>query len=355
MKFTISKSILENILINMQPFLEKKDTSQITSHIYIESNNENVTFKSTDHEIGLVIQTREVRIESDGKITANGKKLLDMIRSLKNENVILEEENGILYILQNRSKYELNTYNANEYPSFPNIEDKPKIEIDSTLLIQSLKKITPAIDTNNPKYELNGALININENKIAFVSTDTRRLALVTVDNNSSDELSVIIPKKAILEIQKLFFNNIEIYYDKTYLIIKNEQFFFFTKLINGNYPDYTRIIPKDINKKFKLPKSKIIEAIKQIMIVSSEIKITFLPNSIKFESMSKDGFVALTEIEHQNDTEDEIILAVHNKYILDFLSQITTSDFEILINKSNLPFMLKSEDFLTIIMPISI
>ncbi len=85
-------------------------------------------------------------------------------------------------------------------------------------MIESLKKITPAADTNNPKFELNGALIDIKTNQINFVATDTRRLALVHIDNQNEEELSIIVPKKAIIEIQKLIPDNIEIYYDNTHL-----------------------------------------------------------------------------------------------------------------------------------------
>ena len=126
----------------------------------------------------------------------------------------------MLHIQQQQSNFKLPTFNANEFPEFPGIDAKPKINLDSQKLISSLKKITPAIDNNNPKCELNGALIDISASMISIVSTDTRRLALVEIENNSSEALSLIIPKKAIIEIQKLFFNEIEIFYDNTHLII---------------------------------------------------------------------------------------------------------------------------------------
>ncbi|MFA5427282.1 MAG: DNA polymerase III subunit beta, partial [Sulfurimonas sp.] len=219
MKITIQKSIIENILIHSQPFLEKKDTSQITSHVLIDASNSKLTIKATDYEIGLQIYTDNVNIIEDGTVTSNGKKLLDIIKILKDGNINLEVKNDMLYISQSNSNFKLPTFSYKEFPIFPTYEGKPQISINSHSLIESLKKVTPAIDTNNPKFELNGALIDIKNNNINFASTDTRRLAVVSIENQNNSELSIIIPKKAIIEIQKLFFDNIELYYDETSLI----------------------------------------------------------------------------------------------------------------------------------------
>lgn len=355
MKITIGKSILENILLASQSFLEKKDTSQITSHVYIKVENSILTLKATDYEIGLHVRIDQVHALEDGEVTANGKKLLDIIRILKDKEVTLETKNETLHITQANSKFKLPTFLSNEFPAFPEYENKPKISIDSHTLIESLKKITPAIDSNNPKFELNGALIDIKNESISFVSTDTRRLALVTIANATENELSLIIPKKAIIEIQKLFFDNIEIYYDNTYLIIHSNQYTFFTKLINGKFPDYSRIIPKEIAKTIVLPKSIIIDSIKQITTISNDMKITLFKETITFESLSNDNIEAKTEITHETNFEEAFVIAVNSRYILDFLSQIDSQEFEIGFNNSNLPFTLSNNNFKTIVMPIVI
>jgi len=355
MKIIISKSILENILIHAGPFLEKKDTSQITSHIYLNASNTHLTIKATDYEIGFLISIDNINIIQDGTITANGKKFLDIVRILKDGDITLELINNILHISQANSKFKLPTFNYKEFPEFPQYNDKSKIKIDSQLLIDSLKKITPAIDTNNPKFELNGALMDIQKDIINFASTDTRRLAVVTLNNHNEDELSIIFPKKAIVEIQKLFFDNIEIYYDETNLIIISEQYTFFTKLINGKFPPYARIIPQETKINFILPKAKMIESIKQITTISTDVKITFYQNQIIFESLSDDNIEAKTAIEFPTNLEEPYSLAVNSRYLLDFLNVINSSEFSIGLNESNLPFILNESNFKTVIMPIVI
>jgi DNA polymerase-3 subunit beta len=355
MKLTIQKSIIENILIHASPFLEKKDTSQITSHIYLNASNSNLTIKATDYEIGLIVNTNKINIIEDGSITANGKKFLDIVKILKNGEINLELKNDILYISQAHSKFKLPTFSSNDFPQFPSYENKPRITIESHSLIESLKKITPAIDTNNPKFELNGALIDIKSNSISFVSTDTRRLAVVNINKQSTDELTIILPKKAIVEIQKLFFDDIELYYDETNLILNSSQYTFFTKLINGKFPEYSRIIPKEITNNLILPKALMIESIKQITTISSDVKITFMDKSIIFESLSDDNIEAKTEIPFSTGFNEAFSIAINSKYLLDFLNVIDTSEFTIGLNENNLPFILSDENFRTVVMPIII
>ena len=232
MKISISKSILENILIHSQAFLEKKDSSQINSHLLLKSDSISLIVKATDYEIGLETKTDQVSVDDIGQATANGKKLLDIVKNLRDENVNLETKSNDLLIYQGTTNFKLPMFDAKEFPPFPFEKTLPNINIDTNILINSLKKITPSTDSNNPKFELNGACIDIKKDTINFVSTDTRRLAIINFDNNTEDELELIVPKKAIIEIQKLFLDNTNISYDETHLIITSDHFKFFTKLI---------------------------------------------------------------------------------------------------------------------------
>ena len=353
MKIRANKQIIESILINLQPFLEKKDASQITSHILFKTENDKCIVKATDSEIGLKIVTNNILIDIEGSFTANGKKLLDIIRILKDDEIILEILDNTLIIKQKNSKFKLPTFDSNAYPNFPSIENKPQITLDSLALIQNLKKISPSIDTNNPKFELNGALINIKSDSTDLVGTDTRRLAIASIPGNNSEALSLIVPKKAILEIQKLFLDQIDIFFDETNLIISNENYFFYTRLINGKFPDYQRIVPTSTKHQITLPKKEMIDAIKMITTISQEIKMILLSDTIIFESLSADNVEAKTELEINTNLVDKFELSFNSKYILDFISQVTKNEFQIEFNEPSLPFIVKDDNFITIIMPI--
>ena len=353
MNISINKNVLENMLINSLSFLDKKDSSQITSHVLLNAHDGLLTLKATDFEIGLSMETKNVNIALPGVATANGKKLLDIIKILKDDEVILKVESDFLHIKQNRSKFKLPMFNANEYPDFPSIDAKAKFEIEPMKFLHAIKKITPSIDTNNPKYELNGALIDINQEKINFVSTDTRRLAVVTLDQSGSEDLSIIIPKKAISEVQKLFFDEMNIFYDENTMIVKSENFTFFTKLINGKFPDYSRIIPNEKKYELTLNRDMMIDHLKQVSTISQELKLTFRNDAIVFESLNEENIEARTQLDFISNLTEDIVLAVNSKYILDFLTHIEKNEFKLRYNDSTLPFMLECDEFITVIMPI--
>jgi DNA polymerase-3 subunit beta len=353
MKLKIQKNLIERVIINMQHFLEKRDATLITSHIYIEANRGITTIKATDREIGLEIKIDNFEIVKDGKTTANGKKLLDIIKILKNEDEItLEAIEDYLYIYQDRSKFKLSTFNPEKFPKFPNTDNKAKIEIDSTKIIQGLKYILPSIDSNNPKFQLNGALIDIKKEHTNIVGTDTKRLSIFQIENRAEKEISIIIPKKASMEIQKIFNQNIEFFYDKTDIILKQNNIYMFSRLINGDYPDYNRVVPKEFKTQIKLPKKEFIEAIKMISSISTEIQILFKKESIIIQSISPTNTEAKTEIPIKTPLE-EFILNANSRYILDFLNQIEGDYFKIGLNENIKPFVLKDKQFITVIMPI--
>ena len=352
MRFVITKTVFENIISSMQPFLEKKDSSAITSHIYLEVINSKLILKATDYEIGLESYVNDINEVEDGKATVNGNNLLGIIKRLKNDEISIETLTNNLIIKQKRSTFKLPMYDPNEYPNLATQKDLKNLDISTPNLITSIRKITPAIDNNNPKFELNGALIDIKNSKINFVATDTRRLAISYLQNISNDECQFIIPKKAIIEIQKLFLDEAKISYDDTNLVVETENQKFFTKLINGKFPDYERIIPTNLKFNLTLPKNQLVESIKLVTSLFSNIKVTFKPNCIVFESLDEDT-ESKTQLDIDLNINEEFYLAVNAKYILDFLSMSNNENVTVGFNESNLPFYLEDEKFYTIVMPI--
>ncbi|ASM39280.1 DNA polymerase III subunit beta [Campylobacter sp. RM12327] len=353
MRVKINKNSLESIVTNTKTYLEKKDISSITSHIFLSANNGVLNVKATDYEIGLTYKQKNLTIIDEGEATANGRKLLSIISSLKDGDVTLETVQNYLYIKQNNSKYKLPMFKAEDFPKFPDIQNKNKFEIDSSILSRSLKKIVPCVDTNNHKFELNGALVDIKNDHINLVGTDTRRLGIYRIDTQTDKEFSIIIPKKAILEIQKLFYDKIEIYYDENTLIAVSDNFEFFTKLINGKFPDYARVVPKEIKTRIRLNRDMMIEGMKTISILSEQMKLTFAPNEIVFESIIEDNSEARTSIEFQTGVSENISICLKNRYLLDFLGSIEESEFDIELNSQETAFLVVCGNLKTVIMPI--
>ena len=328
MKLSISKTPFEIILSNFQSFLEKRDISQITSHIYFECVNNTLILKATDYEIAIQSQI-EVQMQEEGKATANGRDILNFIKNLKEGDVTLETQDDLLIIKQGRSKSSLQMFNVHEFPNLPEFSQSQQINIESHKFLSSIKKINSTAETNNAKFELNGAFLDIKEYSINFVATDTRRLAIVKYDTQGINTLSLIIPKRAMNEIQKLFVDNIEIFFNATYIIIKSPTYLFFSKVINAKYPDYEKIIPKSFKNTLKLPKDKFIE------------------------SISDRNHKASTQIDIQTGMQEEFTFGVDSKNITDFLAQVDSAEFTMALNEQNSPLTLIDNNFSTIIMPI--
>ena len=350
MHIKIQKPVFESIVNQVVPFTEKKDNTQITSHVLIIADDD-LILKATDKEIGIKIKTQAEILEK-GKVTINAKKLNDIIKALQNKEIEIKTEGDNIIIHQDTSIYKLSTFNADEFPEFPNPNDLNRLEIENEEFIDAIKKIFPVIDNNNPKYELNGALFDIKE-KTNFVSTDTRRLA-VYYSNGKGKEAKIIVPKRSISEIKRIFNEEMKIFYDDVYLILKNENILFFTKLINGTYPAYEKIIPQNFKYEITLPKNEFLSHLRQISIISNEVKITIKKDSIIFESFSDETIQAKTSFSINTDI-DEFKFAVNSKYLIDFLNNINSDNFILCLNEPNIPFALKENNFITIVMPLNI
>ena len=138
-------------------------------------------------------------------------------------------------------------------------------------------------------------------------------------------------------------------------LYIGSLYFEFFTKLINGKFPDYERVIPKDIAIRFELSRDKMVEGIKTISMLSDQMKITFSKESITFESIIEDNSEAKTMIEFQTGLEEDISINVKNRNLIDFLQSIEDEKFEFGFKDKNLPFVVSSKELLTVISPLNI
>ena len=354
MKLSINKNTLESAIMLCNAYVEKKDITAINSHFLFEASEDKLIIKATDYEIGLTYKIKKINIERQGFATVNAKNMIDMIKNLNNEDLILETIDSSLFIRQKNTKYKLSMFDHEDFPKFPNTNDKNKLDIDSNDLSRSLKKIFPAIDNQNPKYSLNGALIDIKNDKINFVGSDTKRLAIYTLEKTNDKELAISIPKKAISEMQKLFYEKIEIFYDENILIAKNENFEFYTKLINDKFPDYEKAIPKSLNTNLVLNTEEFINSLKIMNVVAKKIKVNFSKNKISFEgSGDNNSAEAKTEIQREIDTKEDFSLNIQVEFFMDFLNSIETEEFELKINEPNLAFILSSQELKTIVMPV--
>jgi len=359
----ISKKQLEKALSTVSPFLDKKNSDSAVSNYLLQAVGDDLIIKATDVTSGLSVKVSEdVIIEREGETTADGKKFLSIVKGLKNDKTItLEIQDEDLLVKQGRSRFKIKTMDSDDFIKFPLKDGKSSITFNSEILHSAFKRILPAVDPNNPKYELNGGLIDIQGGQVNFVATDTKRLAVVQekIEIAGIDELQLILPKHSLTEITKLFFGDITLFYDEEFIIIKSDDTFFFSKLIGGTYPNYKKILPTEINYEFKLPKDEVVDAIKLVSNVNSEVKFTITNKTFKMETLVDGTLNAEAETEFEFNSSlsegDEVKIGLNSRYLQDFISLIDDSSFKLSINQPERPFLVESENFKTVIMPISI
>lgn len=369
MKIEINKSIIESTISSIQPFIEKRDSTSITSCILIQVKDKELILKATDYEIGIIAKLNCDSVEGDDTLAINGKKLLDSLKALKDDKITLEKKDygdkgEKLEIKQGKSTIKLPSFIGDNFPTFPENYKSSKLNILSKNLIESLKKLLPVIEINNPRAEYRNALIDIKDYKFNFVATDTKRLEIISFTNQSVEKFNFMFPKKAILEVQKLFSEDADIYFNDKNIVIENEKFTFWTKIPNGNFIDYDKVVPKDIKHRIHIDKDKIIEALRIINAIWFQAKLTFSKDKISFEVVYNDkDFNATAEIDLDKELNKEFIeslgdesfsITLNSKHILDFVAHINTQTFEFGINENiNSAHTLKSDNFLLTFMPI--
>jgi len=358
MKFTIDKTDLDRALSSLSPFLDKRGDS-LTSNFFLTVKDDSLTIKATNLKIGLSVRIDSILVEREGRVLVDGTRLLQVFKPLKRDNVTLEQIGNELIVKQGKSKLVVKTHsNTDGFYKFPTIEDMSRLPFNGELLREGFDNIIPSIDGNSPKYELTGGLISILDNKINFVSTDTKRLTVVeeSISEDATD-LELIIPRPAIVEIPKLFDGDIEFIYNEEFVIIESRDKFFFTKLVSGKYPNWKRIVPTQLKYNFTFQKNEMMENLKLLSSITSEVKVTLDKNRISFETLDYSNLnsKAETSIDINLEIEETLEFGANSRFIIDFLNSIDDDSFKLGFNEVNRPFILQSKNLKTVIMPINL
>ena len=354
MKISIQKNILEKILINSQSFTEKRDLTQITSHLLMQVQNNTLTVKATDYEIGLQTVLYNIDNTEEGTSTANSKKFADIVKNLKDDIVHIYTEEQFLVIEQGNAQFKIPTFIAGEFPKFPTIKPTEQIHLENTTLSEQIKMASPSADNNNPKHELNAILLDLQDTKYLVVSTDTKRLSLISCQEAPKLTQKAIISKKSALEIQKILNNESKIFINKSHFIIENTNTTFFTKLMSGEYPRYEAIIPGELKYKIELPRQEILDNLHMIASLSNTVTISIHSNGIQFttgqdaQSQAKIDLAINTNIAN-------FLMHANVKYFIDFLNVTKNNTFFMELDEENSPFVLASDNHKTVIMPVII
>lgn len=273
--------------------------------------------------------------DSDFKaFSIDGKRLLTTLKAAKTDEVSIEIHAEHIVIKSGRSKVKIETM-ANTQTI--EIQSGNGSSFDFSSQIGGFEQILHAVDTNNPKFELNGAFLQIKNGVFCIVSTDAKRLAVVTTETTLNDK-EVIIPKSGIQTIVKLFKGfNISAEIESTNLSVHTDGISFSTKLINGKFPEWQRIVPQTLTQRITVDRYRLSELLKEASLFDSSVSITIRNGEITIKD-----FEGNTEVvDTVSDTNANIVFGINSRVLLDFLASYNEDNVQIGFNGPNLPIML--------------
>ena len=364
MHFKIEKEVFLKALSQVQGIIEKKHTIPILANVHINAKNGELTLTATDLEIG-VRTIFSTQIVDDGKVTVSAKKLFEIIRELPNKEITFKsKENCWIEINCGKSVFNLVGLSSDEYPKFPEIKSDNLLNISSITLNEMIDKTIFSISNDETKYNLNGIFIKYENNKLSMISTDGHRLSYShtdTTENFAFFENGLILPKKGIYELRKIISKdneNLKIGVIDNNFIVIDEKTVLIMRLVDGEFPDYRRVIPEKCATTSIINKDEFFHALKRISILSSEktkgIKISLEKNRAILTSSNSDLGDAREEIDITY-SGPEIAIGFNSRYILDILQAIEEDFIEFHLKDNLSPGMIepeKNKQFISVIMP---
>ncbi|CAC9557213.1 DNA polymerase III beta subunit (EC 2.7.7.7) [uncultured Gammaproteobacteria bacterium] len=360
------KELLEPLQIIIG-VVEKKATLPILSHVLIQLKDGELTLTATDMEIELRT-LKKIQAQEEVSFTTYAKDLIDIISKLK-ENTVIEfiiEETKI-YIKVDKNSFELNTFNTQDFPSLPKIEDSEVIHIKRLVLKELIEKTSFSMGNQDIRAYLNGLYFEVDKNNIVVVATDGHRLAIgeIQLTNDLTSKKTIILPKKAILELIKILGKDVntevDIHLSDNYFHLTSDTTTIISRLIDGSFPDYTQVIPTDYENTIEINRQNFLDNLKQALIFVEErtngVKLAFKDNQINIFSHSERG-QAKTKIDVNNlDKEMEITFNIH--YLIDILEKLTTDNINMIIpngeNQSCLLNSIGDDTFQYVVMPMRV
>ncbi|MFA6921100.1 MAG: DNA polymerase III subunit beta [Gallionella sp.] len=330
----IEKEALLKPLQTVVGIVERKQTMPILSNVLIEKEFGKIRFTSTDLEIQI---STTIDAESDGDasvaITVGGKKLQEILRILPEQSkVSIDVKENRAQIKSNKSRFNLQSLPAQDFPRLSNqLSDSKKIRLSQIALKNLLASVQFAMAQQDVRYYLNGVLFVIEDDKFRAVATDGHRLAYNAISlEERSDKIEIIIPRKAIVELSKLLSDDdkeIELEFSSQQLRASFSGIELITKLIEGKFPDYQRVIPNYVNH-LSINRTLVQQALQRAAILSNEkfrgVRFVLTEKNLCIISSNSEQEEAQVEIE--TDYHGEAIdIGFNVNYLLDGLNSINT------------------------------
>lgn len=275
MKFSLSREALLNPLQLVAGVVERRQTLPILSNVLFRLEGNKLSITGTDLEVEIIGTTEVAATSEGGEVTVSARKILDICRSLPDEAAVdFASSDGKVVVTSGRSKFSLATLPANEFPSVDEGAQDVEFIVSAGMIKTLIESTSFAMAQQDVRYYLNGMLWEVTTNQLRAVATDGHRLALCDgrCDVIVEDKISAILPRKGIVELSRLLADDeVRVSIGANHIRLTGADYCFTSKLVDGAYPDYDRVVPKGGDKEVIGDREQLKQAFSRTAILSNE------------------------------------------------------------------------------------
>jgi len=365
MNFKCKKEDIEKAVLKADKITGKNFSLPVLQCVFIETKKGGVVIKSTNLDLGLEVHI-PAKIIKKGSTTIPSNLLYNFISNLnKNENVEIKEEKGNIEIISNKNRATIKTFKKEDFPSIPKIKENKKSKIKTKKLVNSLKSVWFSASTSNIKPELSSVYIRSEAGKIYFVSTDSFRLSEKSTPGNVEGEFEgILIPQKNITEIIRSFDDideEIVIFFDENQIAFKSKNIYLLSRIIDGTFPDYNQIIPKEFISEAIVLKQDVISALKISNVFTDQLnqtrfKINKKNNTFEIETQNKEYGFGKSTLKAEI-TGESLEINFNHKYVQDCFNSINSESIKFSLAGPGKPMLIQGtgdSSYRYIVMPMN-
>src|SRR5215212_119147 len=347
-----------------------RSTIQLLGGILLEAGDGSVRLSATDMEIS--VQTASpAEVEEEGRVIIPARIFNDIVRSLAAEGFSLEHDGsgGTVRLAAAQNEYRIRAYAADDFPQLPGFEAEGAFRMSGEVLVETVEKVSRSYSRDETRPVLTGILINFEDSRVRMVTTDSYRLSikeseLATTAFEGSRE--AIIPARAMQEVSRIFSGSeedeVEVALGQNQALFRIGDVLFGTRLIDGNFPEYRRLLPGGFEREISVNREDLISTLRRVNLFAQR-QTPPVPVSLSFSEGSVEVIVRNGEVGDAHErlsasSEDEFLISFNPGYLLDGVSAIDSENVVFKLNEPLKPGLIVPEengeepDFLYLIMP---
>jgi DNA polymerase-3 subunit beta len=368
MEFRIAAEELRKALYRAQGIVERKTTMPILSNVLINATKTGVTVTAFDLDIGIVSE-HPAEVLKPGAVTISAKYVFDIVQNVPEAHVTIKKlPNNYAEITSGSAHFKIVGMAPEEYPKLPKEENAPLVNVSGNALLEMIKKTSFAISTDETRYILNGVLFERRENnKVRMVATDGHRLALVEREMEGDFKLKagVIIPRKGLFELKRLLDEapdaESQLGFAENSALFKKPGLTMVMRLIDGQFPDYQRVIPPEGEKHVAVSRHRFLEGLKRIALLSADksnaVKISLSKGQLRITAQNPDLGEAKDDLEIPYEG-GEVTIGFNARYLIDVLSVLETDEVAFELGDDHSPGVMhapRDRSYTAVVMPMRV